>query len=175
MKKSFALLLLSVGFCFSCSSLKSVHQTQTTNSSPDANASQPASLPSGRGTPAEAKAMTVKAVEHYAAVGRDKALADFTKMKSPFGDRDLYVVCLDSQRKISAHGGYGQYIGQSADVLKDADGKSLGQSIWDAAWNSGEGTVDYKWTNPVSKVTERKVGYFRKVGEDICGVSAYTE
>lgn len=173
MRRSFAIILSCLTLLVGCSHLKSVHQADATKPSAETKSAQ--ALPSGRGTAAEAKAMTLKAVEHYAAVGRSKALADFTAMKSPFGDRDLYVVCLDSGRKISAHGGYAQYVGQSSDVWKDADGKSLGQLIWEQVLNSGEATIDYKWTNPVSKLTEKKTGYFKKVGEDICGVSAYTD
>ena len=171
MRISVAIILSCLTILVGCSK-QSVQQSNLTNT--NAETSAPA-LPSGRGTAAEAKAMTLKAAEHYAAVGRSKALADFTTMKSPFGDRDLYVVCMDSERKISAHGGYAQYVGQSSDVWKDADGKSLGQAVWEQAWNSGEATIDYKWTNPVSKLTEKKTGYFKKVGEDICGVSAYTD
>jgi cytochrome c len=155
-----------------CGHLKSMHQTKSSDTSPEANAS-PALLPSGRGTPAEAKAMMLKALDHYNAVGRTQALADFTAMKSPFGDRDLYVVCIGSNHKITANGGFAQYVGVSSDVWKDADGKSLGQAIWNAAWDSGEATIDYKWINPVSHLVERKVGYFKKVGEDVCGVGAY--
>jgi len=156
-----------------CNHLKSLHQTKASSEpTPEANAS-PAVQPSGRGTPAEAKAMMLKAVEHYNAVGRTKALADFTAMKSPFGDRDLYVVCIGSNHKITANGGFAQYVGVSSDVWKDADGKSLGQAIWNAAWEPGEGTVQYKWINPVSHVTEKKIGFFKKVGEDVCGVGAY--
>jgi hypothetical protein len=117
--------------------------------------------------------MMLKAVDHYNTVGRTKALADFTAMKSPFGDRDLYVVCIGSNHKITANGGFAQYVGVSSDVWKDADGKSLGQAIWNAAWDSGDGTIEYKWINPVSHLVEHKVGYFKKVGEDICGVGAY--
>jgi len=155
-----------------CSHLNSLHQTKASDTAPETNAS-PASLPSGRGTPEEAKAMMLKAVDHYNTVGRTKALADFTAMKSPFGDRDLYVVCIGSNHKITANGGFAQYVGVSSDVWKDADGKSLGQAIWNAAWASGEATIEYKWINPVSHLVEQKVGYFKKVGEDICGVGAY--
>ena len=174
MRTSVAIILSCLTILVGCNQVKPVHQVDATNSSADTSTSAQ-SIPSGRGTAAEAKAMTQKAVEHYTAVGRSKALADFTAMKSPFGDRDLYVVCLDSARKVSAHGGYAQYVGQSSDVWKDADGNSLGQAIWEKVWNSGEATIDYKWTNPVSKLTEKKTAYFKKVGEDICGVSAYTD
>src|SRR5712692_1650257 len=76
-----------------------------------------------RGTPDEAKAMLAKAVAHYKAVGRKQALADFTGKKPPFFDRDLYVVCIGPHGIVTAHGGYPAYVGASADVLKDADGK----------------------------------------------------
>jgi len=53
-------------------------------------------LAADRGTPSEAKAMLEKAVAHYKDVGRKQAVADFNAKKSPFSDRDLYVVCFDS-------------------------------------------------------------------------------
>jgi cytochrome c len=155
-----------------CSHLKTIHQTNTSSSAPEASSS-PAALPSGRGTPAEAKAMMLKAIDHYNAVGRTKALDDFTKMKSPFGDRDLYVFCLGSNHRITANGGFAQYVGRSVDVMKDANGKSLGKAIWDAAEQSGEGSIEYMWINPVSQQTEHKVAYFKKVSDDVCGVGAY--
>jgi hypothetical protein len=59
-----------------------------------------------RGTPAEAKAMLEKEVAHYKAVGRRQALANFTGRKTPFFDRDLYVVCIGSDGIVTAHGGF---------------------------------------------------------------------
>src|SRR5262245_43169077 len=105
-------------------------------------------LAADRGTPAEAKVMLQKAVAHYKAVGRKQALADFTAKKAPFGDRDLYVVCIGSDHTIIANGGFPQYVGMSADALKDADGKSVGQQGWDVASTKGEGAVRYRWINP---------------------------
>jgi cytochrome c len=165
-------LIISIVFAVACSYLKPVRQTNTSNSAPAASES-PAALPSGRGTPDEARAMMLKAIEHYNAVGRTKALDDFTKMKSPFGDRDLYVFCLGSNHKITANGGFAQLVGMSPDAMKDANGKSLGKTIWDAAQQSGEGSIEYMWINPVSQHTEHKVAFFKKVGEDVCGVGAY--
>src|SRR5947208_9991407 len=85
-----------------------------------------------RGTPAEAKAMLAKAVAHYKGVGRTQALADFNAKKPPFGDRDLYVVCLAPNHTIAANGAFSSYVGQSVDLMKDADGKPLGKALWDA-------------------------------------------
>src|SRR5262249_24183677 len=86
-----------------------------------------------RGSPAEAKAMLQKVVAHYKSVGRKQALEDFTAKKPPFGDRDLYVVCLGANHLITANGGFPQYVGFSADAWKDADGKSVGKQGWDIA------------------------------------------
>ena len=35
------------------------------------------------------------------------------------------------------------------------------------------GTVEYKWKNPVSGVIETTISVVRKVGTDVCGVGAY--
>ena len=126
-----------------------------------------------RGTPAEAKAMLRNAVSHYQQVGRKQALADFTAKKPPFGDRDLYVVCIGPDHTIIANGGFPQYVGASADALKDVDGKSVGKAGWDVATSKGEGSVKYQWVNPVTHKTEPKITFFQKAGDDVCGVGAY--
>ena len=126
-----------------------------------------------RGTPAEAKAMLQKAVAHYKEVGRKQALADFNVKKTPFGDRDLYVVCIGPDHKVIANGGFPQYVGHSADLLKDAEGKSVGKAGWDVATSKGEGSVKYQWTNPMTRKPEPKITFFAKAGDDVCGVGAY--
>lgn len=125
------------------------------------------------GTPSEARAMLDQAVQHYQSVGRAQALADFSKRKPPFFDRDLYVVCIGPDRVISAHGGFPQYVGTSADVLKDATGKPLGQAILSAAATDSVGTVRYPMLNPVSGRVQPKMSFVRKVGSDVCVVGAY--
>jgi len=127
-----------------------------------------------RGTPAEAKALLQKAVEHYKSVGRKQALADFNAKKAPFGDRDLYVVCIGPDHTIIANGGFPQYVGMSADLLKDADGKSVGKAGYDLASSKGEGEIHYRWMNPMTQKMENKVTYFAKAGDDACAVGAYT-
>jgi cytochrome c len=126
-----------------------------------------------RGTPAEAKAMLQKAVAYYNKVGRKQALADFNAKKPPFSDRDLYVVCIGPDHKIIANGGFPQYVGASADLLKDADGKSVGKAGWEVVTTQGEGSVKYQWLNPVTHKMEPKITFFQKAGDDVCGVGAY--
>jgi len=126
-----------------------------------------------RGTPAEAKAMLAKAVDHYKAVGRKQAAADFNSRKAPFFDRDLYVFCIAPDRTTLANGGFPSYVGTSVDLLKDADGKPLGKALLDAVADKSEGSVEYSWENPMTHKTERKISFVRKVGDDVCGVGAY--
>lgn len=126
-----------------------------------------------RGTPAEAKAMLGKAVAHYKAVGRKQALADFNGKKAPFSDRDLYVFCIGPDLSIVANGAYPSFLGMSVDMLKDANGKTLGKSLMYAAVPAGGGSVEYPHINPVSHKPEPKVSFVQKVGDDVCGVGAY--
>ena len=126
-----------------------------------------------RGTPAEAKAMLTKAVAHYKTVGRKQAAMDFTSRKAPFFDRDLYVFCVGPDHLTIANGGFPSYVGTSVDALKDADGKALGKALLDAVASKNEGSVEYRWLNPISHKVEPKVSFVQKVGEDVCGVGAY--
>ena len=136
--------------------------------------SQPSTPKGERGTPAEAQAMLQSVVTHYQTVGRKQALADFSGKKPPFYDRDLYVFCLGSDSStLTANGQFPQYVGLSVDVWKDADGKPLGKAIQEAARKSDQGTIDYRMYNPISGQIEPKISYWRKLGEDVCGVGAY--
>ena len=128
---------------------------------------------SDRGTPDEAKAMMQKAVAHYKAFGRDQALKDFSAGKAPFRDRDLYVVCIAPNRKISANGAFPAYVGTSADALKDAKGNSLGGAILETLGAKGQPSITYPMINPMTGKPEIKTMYGQKVGEDVCGVGAY--
>ena len=127
-----------------------------------------------RGTPAEAKAMLIKAAAHYKAVGRNQALADFTSKKAPFGDRDLYVFCIGPDRAMVANGGYPSFVGVSVDILMDADGKPLGETLLETGSREGGGSVKYQHINPVSHKPEPKVSFVQKMGHDVCGVGAYS-
>jgi cytochrome c len=132
-----------------------------------------ATIQSERGTPDEAKTMLQRAVDHYNSVGRDHALADFNAGTAPFIDRDLYVACIGPGGIITANGGFPQYVGLSADVIKDADGNPVGTTIWNDGSQNNEGSITFLWINPVSNQIEPKIFFYQKVGSDVCGVGAY--
>ena len=126
-----------------------------------------------RGTPAEAQAMLAKAAAHYREVGRSVAFADFNARKAPFFDRDLYVFCIGADHVTLANGGFPTYVGTSVDALKDAGGKPIGAALLAAAARGGNGTVEYRWLNPLTHAAEPKISFVQKLGDDVCGVGAY--
>lgn len=131
-------------------------------------------LASARGTPAEARAMLSKAVTHYSSAGRKQALADFTAGRSPFRDRDLYVVCITSDHRIAANGAFPDFVGTSADALKDADGDLLGKALWDAATKEKAGSIQYRMINPMTRKVELKTTFYHRLADDLlCGIGAY--
>ena len=68
---------------------------------------------------------------------------------------------------------YPSFVGSSADILKDADGKPLGKAPLDAGSREGGGSVEYAHINPVSHLPGSKVAFVQKAGGDVCGVGAY--
>jgi hypothetical protein len=124
-------------------------------------------------TAADAKAMLARAVDHYRAVGRQQALEDFTSEQPPFVDRDLYVMCVGRDHVMSANGGFPGLVGVSADVLTDLAGTPLGRALWEAASTAEEGSIRYDGMDPISRTSAVKITFFRKVGDDVCGVGIY--
>ena len=118
--------------------------------------------------------MIALAATHYQTAGRKQALADFSGKKAPFSDRDLYVFCVGANSStLTANGAFPQYVGMSVDVWRDADGKPLGRAIQEAAHKSEQGSIEYRMINPISGQVEPKISFWKKLGEDVCGVGAY--
>ena len=172
MKTSVVAFIGLLAIVLACGRLGTVSNTnQSLNQSTPVTAAASPSARGERGTPDEAKAMLEKAIEHYNAVGQKQALADFNGRKSPFFDRDLYVACIGPDQRIAANGGFPKYVGSSVSILRDAEGKPLGGVILKSV--ESDGIVRYRWINPVSGKNEPKIGFFRKVGDLVCGVGAY--
>ncbi|HZH28238.1 MAG TPA: cache domain-containing protein [Azospirillaceae bacterium] len=123
-----------------------------------------------RGTPDEAKALAEKAIAHIKTVGAAKAFDEFSTPGGPFHDRDLYVFCYDSNRKMVAHGLNRALVGKDL-AGKDADGNDIAAQMIKIGEEGG--WVEYKWSNPQTKKIEAKATYIKKVGSDSCGVGVY--
>jgi cytochrome c len=126
-------------------------------------------------TPTDAKAMLAKAVAYYKAHGRKAALDAFNKNAPPFSDHGLCVFCIGPDKTLAADGEFRSFIGQSADILKDASGKPLGQSFLDAAQKDGHGDVHYQFLDPATQLIKPKMAYVEKIDQDVCGVGTYEQ
>jgi hypothetical protein len=148
---------------------------RTPPSEPGPAASSPDSAkpaPQLHGTPDDAKAMLPKVVDHVKSVGRTQAFQDFTARRPPFFYRDLYVVCVDAHQVVVAHGGFPTYVGSDS-FFKDMDGKNMAAAIRKAA-AKGDATVRYTLRDDETNNTvEHKIGFFRRINDDVCGVVAH--
>jgi cytochrome c len=125
------------------------------------------------GTPDQAKALVERAVRHLQDVGRAKAFEDFNDPKGNFVDRDLYIFVQDMTATNLAHGANKALIGKSLYDLKDADGKLFAQEFVSVAKTSGQGWVDYKWPNPVTRKIEDKSTFIMKFEDMMVACGAY--
>jgi len=125
------------------------------------------------GTADEAVALANKAAAHYQAVGKEKALEDFTTDKADFNDRDMYVACVDQNGIWTAHGMNKALIGRDMTKVKDADGRSLGDLLLSMMKTENEGWLEYRWPNPLTKKIEAKRTFNKHIGDQICGVGIY--
>jgi signal transduction histidine kinase len=125
-----------------------------------------------RGTEAEAQAMVKKAIQHYDKVGKDKAMADFSKSPGPFVDRDLYVVVDAMDGLVLAHINP-KILGRNMIDLRDADGRYQIRERLDAARNGVSGWQDFKFFNPVTRKIEPKRTYWEKHDNLVFACGAY--
>ncbi len=124
-------------------------------------------------TPEEAKALSERAAAYIKEVGEDRAFADFTRPDGGFVDGELYVFCYDQQGVNKAHGGNPSFVGRNLLHMKDTDGKEPNLLIVRKGFDEGEGWVDFKWPNPVSKKIESKSAYVIRTGDVVCGAGYY--
>ena len=131
----------------------------------------PPAFGASEATPEEAKAMLDRAVKLIQTDGEEKALAAFNDPTGSFRDRDLYVFCYaKDKKKITAHPTVP--LGTDVTSIKNSAGENVGKQ-WAGVAGTGGGSLEYRWTNPVSKKLQNKVSYFKEVGNQVCAVGAY--
>lgn len=122
----------------------------------------------------KAMALIDKGFAHIKKAGKEQAFKDFTAKNGGFVDGEYYIFVVDFKGLTLAHGGNAALVGQSMFALKDADGKLFIQEFIKTAREKGSGWVDYKWSNPTTKMVEPKSTYVRKMeGADFflgCGI-----
>ena len=124
-------------------------------------------------TAEDAKAMSEKAAAYIKQMGEEKAVADCTRPDGGFVNGELCVFCYDHDGNNRAHGGNPSFVGKNLLHVKDPDGKEPNAMIVDTGFGKGEGWVDFKWPNPVSKKIEAKSAYVIRTNDVVCGVGYY--
>ncbi|MES2260005.1 MAG: cache domain-containing protein [Pseudomonadota bacterium] len=128
-----------------------------------------------RGSAQEATALVQRAAAYMKANGKDRLLAEASKQKGQFIDRDLYLSVYDMNGKVLAHGANARLVGIDATQVRDADQKYFVQEILSRARTAGTGWVDYKWVDPVSKKIEDKATYLLKSGDVVIASGYYKQ
>lgn len=126
-----------------------------------------------RGTAEEASTLVKQAIAYLKKNGVDKTLAEASNQQGQFVDRDLYLSVYDLNGKVVAHGANKRIIGIDASQVRDADNKYFVREILAKAASAGQGWVDYKWVDPVSKKIEDKSAYFEKSGDLVFAAGYY--
>jgi len=119
--------------------------------------------------------MAERAVQHFKAVGAEKAFKDFTTDKATWTKKDLYIFLIAFNGPMMAHGANEKLIGKDMTELKDQNGKLFVQEMMAVAKSKGSGWVDYDWQHPQTKKVEGKTSYTLRIPgyEGFLGVGVY--
>ena len=124
----------------------------------------------------EAEALVRRAAEFLHTHDEATALAAFDDPNGAFRDGDLYVYVMDAtdpELTMLAHGSNPGLIGVPQRRIVDADGKDFHGQTVAIANTVGEGWVDYKWPNPVTKKIAQKSSFILKDGGLIIVAGVY--
>lgn len=123
----------------------------------------------------QARSMLWRAV-HEMKQEPEAAIRTFNDLNGGFVQDDLYVFVIDvEEQRTRAHGAQPRQIGKDVGDLRDPDGKPFIQEIIRLSAEQDVAEVDYLWMNPVTRKTEKKVSYVKRVGRHLVGVGAYTK
>jgi len=122
----------------------------------------------------DVKAFVSKAMVHIKDVGQAQAFADFSQPNGNWVVGELYIFCQAPDGVILAHGANPALIGRNFSNVMDPDGKPPNREINRIGFTYGEGWVDFKWPNPVTKKVQPKSAWVMKVNDGaVCGSGYY--
>lgn len=116
-----------------------------------------------------------KMLAHIEAVGEEQAFADFSDIKGPWIQGELYPFCHSLAGINVAHGGNPNMVGKPGVLdIRDPDGRYVNRLIFEKVLKDGKGWVEYKWPNSITKKIEMKDVYSVLVhNKYICGSGRY--
>jgi len=156
------LCILFVGVLVVCSGCVQNQPDKTTSTVP---ASAPVTTGTGTATQEELLAFVDSAVAYAHAVGKEKALAEFSNPNGSFVKGELYIYAYDFNGLTIAHPINPEKIGINRINEKDAKGNLFIKNLRDAVLN-GSGFVTFYYINPAhNRTVEQKLGYVKKVDD----------
>ena len=122
------------------------------------------------GSTDEARAMLNRAVVEVRA-NKFAAIEKFNRNELPFRDRDLFVFCFGgADGKFTAHEAL---ITWDVRRLRDARGAPYGAHMYGTALEGQIDELAFVSPMPGSTALAFKTAYFSRVGDQVCGVSAF--
>lgn len=125
------------------------------------------------GTPDEAKALVEEAIAYYKDVGREASFAEFSNPKGKFVRKDLYVMVLDTEGTMLAHGFNRGLVGKNLSNLKDVNGVQIVVEMIRVSLKAEGDWVAYSWPHPQSKKLEPKKTWVKRYDKLVFGVGVY--
>ncbi|MBF0153607.1 MAG: cache domain-containing protein [Magnetococcales bacterium] len=124
-------------------------------------------------TPAEAKAMTEKAMSTIKSVGAERAYATFADPNGGFQVKDLYVFCMNADGVMVSHAKKPELVGKNM-LNFNTYGDFLFRDMVKVAKEQHMGWVNYKWPYPGTDQIKEKTTYIMADPAGFfCGVGAY--
>jgi len=121
----------------------------------------------------EAHDLVERAMAHIAAVGRDRAFADFHDAEGGYIDRDLYIFVFDRNGTIGVFGSRPALVGQPAGAIPGLEPTTFLERAWGAA-EAGGGWIQYEVVSPGTREVTPKESYILPLGHsEFIGCGAY--
>ena len=124
-----------------------------------------------QGAPPESdKAKEVVALVDRAAAALDakgkSAFPEFRQANGPWRSGDLYLLVVDLEGMELFNAAFPQFEGTDVTLLKDPDGRSIGDLFVSKVKSAGVGWVDYLWPKPGQTANSRKWTYVKAATVD---------
>ncbi len=113
--------------------------------------------------PEDAEKLLQRAADHVKAQGKEKAFQDFNDPMGGFVNGELFIFAMDYQGNMLVYGGNTALVGKNLYDDKDADGRYLGRDMVDIAKTKKFGSYQYRFINPQTGETARKLTYVREI------------
>jgi len=122
----------------------------------------------------EAVALVKQAITRVAAVGIDKATAEFMDHGGKYVDRDLYLIVIDKDGTRIAHGQNAKLVGKPYFDSVDVNGKAYGKDVQQIVAGPGKGWVSFAFKDPITGRVLPKENYVEKSGDYTFLAGVYT-